>query len=269
MGTDAAGRRQYLYHARWREERDREKFDRVLRFGRALPAARETVGAHLALAGMPKERALAAGFRVLDLGGLRVGSEEYADDSGGVGLATLRRDHTSTRGGLVRLRFPGKGGREHDVRLDDDELTAAVRVLLARRSGGEELLAWRDGRRWRDVTSADVNDYVRAVTGVDATAKDFRTWQATTRAVAALATEQPPTVSARRSAVATAMKVVAEHLGNTPAVARSAYVDPRVVERYLGGEPLVEVPEHPDRLSLLAWEKLALELLADDPSGST
>jgi DNA topoisomerase I len=269
VGTDAAGRRQYLYHPAWRDQRDREKFDRVVEFARSLPAARLRVAEHLGRARMPKDRALAAGVRILDLGAIRIGGEAYAEDNSSFGLATLRRDHVSTRRGpsgqaQVRLRFPGKSGREHDVVLDDAALQAAVRVLLARRSGGPELLAWRDeDGTWRDVTSTDINDYIRAVTGVDASAKDFRTWQATARAVAVLAGEAPATKAARRTAVATAMRVVAEHLGNTPAVARSSYVDPRVVDSYLEGDPLLlEPPPGPgDTAQQSRWEVIALDLL--------
>jgi DNA topoisomerase IB len=172
----------------------------------------------------------------MDRAGLRVGGEAYAEANGTVGVATLRRDHVRTRGQAVRLRFVGKGGREHDLRVDDAELAAAVRVQLARRSGGPELLAWRDGRTWRDITSAELNAYVREVTGAESSAKDFRTWQGAVRALAALATDERPTPTKR--AVAEAMRVVSDHLGNTPTVARASYVHPVIVERYLAGDPL-------------------------------
>ncbi len=246
VGTDEAGRRQYLYHPQWREERDREKFDRVLDFGRSLPAARQVVANHLGLAGWPQERALAVAFRILDLGGLRVGGESYE----GVGLATLRRDHVSTKGGAVRLCFRGKSGKDHDVVLHDPELLAAVRGLLRRRGGGEELLAYRVDGVWRDVTSSDINDYLVEV-GVAGTAKDFRTWQAGLRALSRLSQ-----ADGSKKAVTEAMKEAAEHLGNTPTIAKNSYVDPRLVEAYLEGE----LQEY-DAEDLVGWEPALLEVL--------
>lgn len=232
VGTDDAGRRQYLYHPVWREQRDREKFERVLDFGRSLPAARTVVAEHLALPGLPYERALAVAFVMLDLGGIRIGSEDYADSNGSFGLATLRRDHVSTRGAVVRLRFTGKSGKDHDVVLDDPALVTAVRSLLRRRGGGQELLAYREGRQWRDVTSGDINAYLTSV-GVAGTAKDFRTWQAGLRALSHLSH-----ADGSKTAVKHAIAEAAEHLGNTPAIAKSSYVDPRLVQAYLDGEEL-------------------------------
>jgi DNA topoisomerase IB len=254
VGTDEAGRRQYLYHPDWRAARDREKFDHIVEFGLSLPAARTIVEQHLQLPGMPFERALATGFRLLDLGGLRVGSEDYAQDNGSYGLATLRCDHVSTRGGTVRLRFTGKSGKEHDVVLDDAQLLAAVRDLRVRRRC-EELLAYKSGRRWCDVTSQDVNRYLSDV-GVVGTAKDFRTWQAGLRALASLSAADPQASGQR--AVRQAIEDVAEHLGNTPAIARSSYVDPRLVEAFLDGHDLPEVASE----SLENWEPALLELLS-------
>jgi DNA topoisomerase IB len=254
VGTDEAGRRQYLYHPDWRAARDREKFDHIVEFGLSLPAARTIVEQHLQLPGMPFERALATGFRLLDLGGLRVGSEDYAQDNGSYGLATLRCDHVSTRGGRVRLRFTGKSGKEHDVILDDPQLLAAVRDLRVRRRC-EELLAYKSGRRWCDVSSQDVNQYLSDV-GVVGTAKDFRTWQAGLRALASLSAADPQ--ESGQQAVRQAIEDVAEHLGNTPAIARSSYVDPRVVEAFLDGNDLPEVASE----SLENWEPALLELLS-------
>jgi DNA topoisomerase IB len=251
VGTDDAGRRQYLYHPAWRERRDREKFDRVLEFGRSLPAARELAGEHLTLPGMPRERALAVAFRMLDRGGIRIGSEGYADSNGSFGLATLRRDHVSTRGGVVRLCFTGKSGKDHDVVLEDPELLSPVRTLLRRRAGGEELLAYRDGKQWCDVTSADINAYLAEV-GVDGTAKDFRTWQAGLLALSRLSQ-----ADGDRSAVKQAIEEAAEHLGNTPTIARNSYVDPRLVEAYLDGDELPAV----EGADLEQWEPALLEVL--------
>jgi len=262
VGTDAAGRRQYLYHPAWRERRDRIKFDRMQAFGGALAAARAKVAEHLALPGMPPERALAVGFRLLDQAGIRAGGEAYARENGSVGVATLRREHVSTANGTVRIRYPGKSKREHDLKLSDPELATAVRFLLARRSGGPELLAFKKDDRWIDLTTADVNDYVREVMGLNVTAKDFRTWQG---AVAALESLAPHAGQPTRASLVEAMRRVADRLGNTPAVARSAYVDPRIVQRYLAGEEL-PIPDQQEAAiaragELTGWEQALLELL--------
>lgn len=257
VGTDAAGRRQYLYHPLWRAMRDEMKHERVLEFGRALPEARPIVAEHLALPGMPRERALATGFRMLDLGALRMGGEQYAQDNGTVGVATIRRDHVATRRGTVRLAFPGKSGRNHHLVLEDPELTTAVRALLARRSGGPELLAYQQGGRWVDVGSTELNEYIRDVTGMDASAKDFRTWHGALHALSALSAAEAGERPAR--AVARAMRVVSEHLGNTPAVARSAYVHPGVVEAFLRGKDLPAVSAEEDEVEQV--EQALLELL--------
>lgn len=240
VGTDEAGRRQYLYHPVWREQRDQEKFDRVLDFGRSLPKARKLVDQHLQLDGMPRERALAAAFRILDRGGIRVGSESYTDS---FGLATLRRDHVSTGGGEVRLCFTGKSGKDHEVTIGDDALLPCIRALLRRRGGGEELLAYRAKQGWQDVTSSDINAYLAEV-GVRGTAKDFRTWQAGLRALARLS---------EGAAVKEAIADAAEHLGNTPAIARSSYVDPRLLE--------LEVLPRAKGEDLEAWEPALLKAL--------
>lgn len=263
VGTDAAGRRQYLYHPLWRQRRDEAKFARVLQVGATLPAARAVVAEHLALPGMPRERALAAGFRILDLAGVRIGSEQYARERGTVGIATIARGHATVRGSTVRLRFPGKSGREHDIELTDPALAAAVRELRRRRTGGPELLAWREASGWVDLTSADLNDYIRQVTGWEATAKDFRTWAATVRALAHLAGCEPArSTAARTRQVAAAMRAVAEHLGNTPAVARASYVDPRLADRHLAGALRRAIgADLPAPDDVAGWERVLLEVL--------
>src|SRR5918996_5450342 len=187
IGTDVAGRRQYRYHDAWRAQRDRAKHDRILQFARRLPDARRVVEQHLALPDYPRERVLAAAFRMLDLGFFRVGGEAYADENGSYGLATIRRDHVTLRSGAVVFDYPSKSGKQRVQQLVDDDLHAVVRGLLRRKDDQPELLAYRNGQGWRDVRSEDVNDYLREVTGVEASAKDFRTWHATVLMAVALA----------------------------------------------------------------------------------
>jgi DNA topoisomerase IB len=237
IGTDVAGRRQYRYHDAWREQRDRAKHDHILQFARRLPDARRAVEQHLALPGYPRERVLAAAFRMLDLGFFRVGGEAYADENGSYGLATIRRDHVTLRSGAVVFDYSSKSGKQRVQQLVDDDLHAVVRGLLRRKDDQPELLAYRNVRGWRDVRSEDVNDYLREVTGVEASAKDFRTWHATVLMAVALAVsrEVADSPTKRKRAVARAYQEVAEYLGNTSAVARSAYVDPRLIDRYDAG----------------------------------
>ena len=240
VGTDDAGRRQYIYHPQWRTSRDAAKFERIVGFGKALSRARERVLTDLGTDGLSLERACAVAVRLLDLGYFRIGNDVYTDTHGSFGLTTLRKEHVTKRGGVLRFCFVGKSGIEHCIEIDDRPALAALDVMRARRGGGDELLAWKDGRRWRDLNAGHVNDYVREATGIDATAKDFRTWHATVIAAVSLAeTDEPGTTKAsRKRAVSAAMKEVSEFLGNTPALARTAYVDPRVVEAYERGRTI-------------------------------
>ena len=237
LGTDAKGRRQYRYHEAWRLRRDREKFDHMLEVAAALPALRRACARDLARPDMPKERVLACAVRLLDVGFFRVGGEEYAEDNGSYGLATLLKKHARVSGEEVTFDYPAKSGNHRVQSVVDPEVRDVIVALRRRRGGGPELLAYRDGRRWVDVRSADINDYLREVSGLDVTAKDFRTWHATVLAAVALAVSwrAPSTTHGRRRAVRRAMCEVAEYLGNTPTVCRSSYVDPRIVDLYLGG----------------------------------
>lgn len=237
VGTDSAGRRQYLYHPEWRRLRDADKFDRILTVARRLPTAREHVMHDLHRSGMPYERALATAFRLLDLGFFRVGGETYAEENGSFGLATLRKDHVVVERGQLRFRFMAKSGKEQDVVLDDEPLYESIQVMRRRRSGGAELLAYQVAGQWRDVSSDDVNAYLKDVIGAEVSAKDFRTWHATVLAAVALSvsTHVADTSAARKRAVARAMAEVANYLGNTPSVARSSYVDPRVIDLFEDG----------------------------------
>jgi DNA topoisomerase-1 len=252
-GMDAAGRRQYLYHPRWREWRDRMKFRRMHEFARTLPVVRETVGRHLELPGLPRDKALATAVRLLDRGYFRIGSEAYAERNNSFGLATIRKEHVRIDADGVRFDYAAKGGARRVVLVRDPQIEPVLRELKARRSGGPELLAFRDDEgAWRDVRSSDVNDYLKEATGGAFTAKDFRTWHATVLAAIALSAraDVPPSAISRKRAMSAAIKEVAEHLGNTPAVCRRSYVDPRILDRYFEGatiEPILRsLPDEDD-----------------------
>jgi DNA topoisomerase I len=237
VGTDAAGRRQYLYHPEWRRKRDESKHDRVLEVAARLPRARRRVAVHLQLEGMPYERALATAFRLLDLGFFRIGGEAYAEANHSYGLATIRKEHVTVENREVVFDFVAKSGQERYVALADDLVRASVADLLRRRGGGPELLAYKDGRRWKDVTSTDINAYIKEQVGGEVSAKDFRTWHGTVIAAVALAAANvdATTATARKRAVSSAMKQVSTYLGNTPTVARASYVDPRVIDLFADG----------------------------------
>lgn len=237
VGTDDAGRRQYLYHAEWRRKRAKSKHDRVLTVAARLPRARRKVRIHLRLEGMPYERALGAAFRLLDLGFFRIGGEAYAEANNTFGLATIRKEHVTIDGNTVVFDFIAKSGKERYVALADKLVRAAVQELLAQNETGEELLAYREHDEWRDVSSTDINAYIKEVVGGEVSAKDFRTWHGTVIAAVALArvNDSARSATARKRAVSSAMKEVASYLGNTPAVARSSYVDPRVIDLFNDG----------------------------------
>ncbi|MBM2621476.1 DNA topoisomerase IB [Actinoplanes sp. LDG1-06] len=240
-GVDAAGRKQYRYHDEWRTARDEKKFDHALEVAARLPKIRDRLRDDLAGRGLTRERVLAAIVRLLDMGMFRIGSDQYAvrEDDPSFGLSTLRPSHVSTRGGCVLLEFEGKSGVSHSGTVGDGEVCQVLRDLKRRRRGSERLFACydRSARRWREIHADDINEYLRAISGEQMTAKDFRTWHGTVSAARSLAKAGPqPTEAKRRRAVSHAMKEVADLLGNTPAVARASYVDPRVIEAYEEGE---------------------------------
>jgi len=244
VGTDAAGRRQYLYHPRWRERRDQEKYDRVIRFARALPRLRKVVARDIRAPGMPRHRVLACAVRLIDRGYFRIGSEAYAEEHGTVGVATLHKDHVQVNGCAVLFDYPAKGGKRVVQQVADPDVVDVVRTLKRRRGpGDDELLAYRRGRTWVDVRSDDINQYIKDAAGDDHSAKDFRTWHGTVLAAVALAVSAPASRSptARKRAVSWAVKETARSLGNTPAVCRAAYIDPRVVDRYRSGVTIAGV----------------------------
>jgi DNA topoisomerase IB len=266
VGTDDAGRRQYLYHPQWREKRDKLKFDRVLTAARRLPAARRAIAQDLACEGMPLRRANAVAVRLLDLGYFRIGSDVYADANGSFGLTTLERRHVRRRGGRLVFRFEGKSGIERSVEIDDPHVLEALETMRRRRGGSDRLLAYQNSRRWRDLDSATVNEYLSGLLE-DLTAKDFRTWHATVIAAAALAAsdERGDTKRSRQRAIKAAVTEVAEFLGNTPTIAKNSYIDPRVFELYEDGVtiPREVLTRHrsPDRRQN-ALEKAVLDLLS-------
>jgi DNA topoisomerase IB len=273
LGTDAAGRRQYRYHDQWRVKRDAAKFDHVLNVARRLPELRERVAHDLSGRGYGRDRVLAAAARLLDIGVFRIGGEAYAsdDDPSGeatYGLATLLREHVTVRGAAMEFRFPAKGGVERAQRIVDAPVAAVVKALHRREDDAPELLAFRSGRQWRDVRSTDINAYLKEHShGCEISAKDFRTWHATVLAAVVLAGSPATSKTARRRAVSAAMREVAEYLGNTPAVAKASYVDPRVVDLYHAGT-VISLPDAEgdivaDEQARAQAETAVLELLAD------
>ncbi len=266
LGIDAAGRRQYIYHSAWREQKDRLKFERALQLAATLPRVRGQVTRELRGDGPPRARALAAAFRMLDLASLRIGSERYADTYGSHGLSTLLCSHVSVRGNEVSLNFPAKSGQQFEGVITDADLAAYLRERLQDRPDAP-LLSWALNEDEGAVSAADINSFIRERTGGEFTAKDFRTLRGTIAAAQSLghslaqnlttesapeaasagtataATARPPRAAtrSRRSddrAVAEAMRQAAAALGNTPAIARASYVDPRVVDLFRAGETI-------------------------------
>jgi DNA topoisomerase-1 len=237
-GLDAVGRRQYIYHPEWRERKDRLKFDRALQLAESLPTARRLVTMDLRSDGVTRERVLAAAFRLLDSGSLRVGSERYTNENGSHGLATLLCAHVRVRKECLHLSFPAKSGKTWESRIDDPDL-APLAQALKRRGGNARLLAYKNGRTWHPVTSADINGYVKERTGDDFTAKDFRTLRGTVAAAVSLARSGPQkTEGKRKRAISVAMMEAAAVLGNTPSIARKSYVDPRLLDHFAAGETI-------------------------------
>jgi DNA topoisomerase I len=271
-GIDAAGRKQYLYHELWRERRDREKFERMIRFARALPRLRRRLAKELEATEPTQERVLAGAVRLLDVGLFRIGGEQYADDDSGVGLATLSKQHVSFPNGSVQFDYPAKGGIRRVHATDEPACVELMRTLARRRGGPPELLAYRNGRRWAGVRSDDITAYLKAQIGDDFSPKDFRTWNATVLAAVGLAAHGTGATSktARKRAISEAVKGVAAVLGNTPAVARRSYVDPRVFDRYLAGWTIAAALRRVDDLDAvdertrIRIERAVLDLLEGD-----
>ena len=234
-GRDARGRKQYRYHPRWRDVRDEAKYERMLSFARALPRIRKSVDEALKLRGLPREKILATIVYLLQATMMRIGNEEYARHNKSFGLTTLRDRHARFDGAEVEFRFRGKSGVQHAVRVDDPRLARIIRQ--SRDLPGQELFQYiDDDGRQRSVDSADVNEYLRSITGEDFTAKDFRTWSGTVLAALALQEyEKFDSEAQAKKNVVHAIESVAERLGNTPAICRKCYVHPAVIESYLDG----------------------------------
>ena len=275
-GTDAAGRKQYLYHQRWREQRDRAKFREMERFAEQLPKLRRRVAADLKGDELSSERVLACAVRLLDVGLFRIGGEEYAEQGGGLGLATIRPEHVTVSAASIVFDYPAKSGVRRVQEVTDAAAVRVVAELKRRRGGPDELLAYREGRRWRPLRSDDINDYIKARLGPEFSAKDFRTWNGTVLAAIALAGRADPPSSKTggnrvMSAVATE---VAGVLGNTPAVARRAYIDPRVFDHWRSGWTIrgavdgIERIGEGDSPGRRRLERAVLDLLHEDEDSS-
>ena len=258
IGVDAAGRRQYIYHPAWREQKDRLKFERALQLAASLPRVRGQVTRELRGEGVPRTRAQAAAFRMLDLASLRIGSERYADTYGSHGLSTLLCSHVTVRGDVVRLNFPAKSGQQFQGVITDADLAAYLRDRLRDRPSSF-LLSWMLDGVESTLSATDINEFIKERTGGEFTAKDFRTLRGTAAAAQSLAhslaaditcvgevsasAAHPPNAPPRsrradNRAIAQAMRQAADVLGNTPAIARASYVDPRVVDLFLAGETI-------------------------------
>lgn len=287
-GVDAAARKQYLYHEQWRTHRDRQKFDSMIAFGRALPRLRRRVARDLragdqAKAGknrrsataraacLSRERVLACSVRLLDVGFFRIGSEDYAERNESFGLTTMLRKHVTIDGEQLVFDFPAKSGQRRIQAIADGDALEIV-AELKRRRGGTQLLAYREDGAWSELHADEVNEYIKLRSGGAFTAKDFRTWNATVLASVALAAQAgEKTRAARERRVGAAVKTVAAYLGNTPAVARASYIDPRVIDRYRAGTTIApalqQLPSGAPDLAQMRIrsrvEAAVLELLAD------
>ncbi len=276
-GIDAAGRKQYRYHERWRAHRDRRKFDSMVAFGAALPRLRRRVardlrfpdaGGRVEIAQLTERRVLALAVRLLDVGFFRIGSEDYAERNESYGLTTMLREHVSVGRRELVFDFPAKSGQRRIQAIADPDALAML-AALKRRRGGSHLLAYRAEDGWRELSAEAVNAYLKRFSGGDFTAKDFRTWNATVLAAVALAgAEETQGRAAREREVKQAVKTVAAYLGNTPAVCRASYVDPRVIDRFQAGVTIAETigragPDLGKAKVRARVESAVLELLED------
>jgi DNA topoisomerase I len=291
-GIDAAGRKQYRYHDQWRAHRDRLKFDSMVAFGSSLPKLRRRVAKDLRGASSPgpkaladekrqprgadltRPRVLACAVRLLDLGFFRIGSEDYTERNDSYGLTTMLRSHVSLHGREIVFDYTAKSGVRRVQAITDEPVREIVAALKRRRGGTDKLLFYRTERGWSELHSGEVNDYVKLASGGEFTAKDFRTWNATLLAAVALAVDGPRAHSkaARERAVTAAVKTVAAYLGNTPAVCRASYIDPRIIDRYHAGVTIAagigdrrDGPHLENVRTRNRIERAVLELLRESP----
>lgn len=257
-GVDEAGRTQYLYHPEWRRQRDEMKFDRVIEMARKLPTVRRKLDLAIEPGGVEREQVLAAAVRLIDLGCFRVGSEVYTDLYGSFGLTTLQRSHVRRNGTGFLFDYVGKSGIEQQVHIEDESVCAIVETIVrSRRTSDHPFLTYKDGRRWRPLSAADVNAYMRELFAHEVSAKDFRTWRATASVAASLAaTPRGDTKTARARQVRAAMQEASELLGNTVAVVRSSYVDPRVVDLFEDGTTIRPVEHNGTRTPRQVLDRL-------------
>ena len=266
-GRDARGRKQYVYHERWREVRDENKYDRIISFGKALPKIRRRVSQDLKLPGLPREKVLATVVQLLERTFIRIGNEEYARENKSFGLTTMKDRHVEVKGAKLRFRFRGKSGREHEVDVTDRRIAKIISKLQD--LPGQDLFQYLDDNgEVRDISSQDVNEYLRKITGEDFSAKDFRTWAGTVlTAIALNAQEKFETQKQANANIKSAISAVAEILRNTPAICRKCYVHPAVLENYLdqksidGLKRTSEAELEKDDIDLRANEKAVLKFL--------
>ncbi len=264
IGRDARRRKQYRYHERWREIRDENKFGRLADFANALPQIRKRVDHDIKLPGLPREKVLATVVRLLERTFIRIGNDEYARENKSFGLTTIKNRHVTVKGARLRFRFRGKSGRQHDVDVTDRRI--AKIVAKCQDLPGQDLFEYiSDNGEVRDVTSQDVNDYLREITGEDFSAKDFRTWAGTLLAALALnAQESFETKKQAKANVKAAICAVAELLGNTPAICRKCYVHPAIIEAYLSGTQIAglgQAIKNAARVNLHVVERAVLKSL--------
>jgi len=266
-GRDARRRKQYLYHERWREIRDENKYDRMIAFGKVLPKIRRRVGKDLNLSGLPRNKVLATVVQLLERTFIRIGNEEYARENKSFGLTTMKDRHVEVKGSKLRFRFRGKSGKEHEVDVMDRRIARIVARLQD--LPGQDLFQYVDeGGEIRDITSQDVNEYLREITGDDFSAKDFRTLAGTVLTAVALNTRQEfENNNQAKKNITTAIKAVAAILGNTPAICRKCYVHPAIFESYLsrqsidGLKQMTEEALEKDDVDLRSSEKAVLKFL--------
>jgi DNA topoisomerase-1 len=242
-GRDARGRKQYRYHAKFREQRDSTKYEHMLEFAKALPAIRAKVAEHMALRGLPREKVLATVTHLLETTLIRVGNDDYAKENKSYGLTTLRNPHVSVDGSQLKFRFKGKSGKTWNLQVQNRRVAKIVRAC--QELPGQRLFEYldEDGEP-REVTSADVNAYLKEITGRDITAKDFRTWAGTVMAALALQEfETFDTQAALKKNVRAAIERVSQRLGNTPTICRKCYIHPEIVDCYAQGELLLEIKQ--------------------------